>query len=615
MLDLFNFLKAFLQNEVETIAAFFMGIIVAVIFLSSLIYWGVGKLYAKKIRALEAEIAKLSNAKVQRDDFEKQLELATGRRQRDKKQLQLKDRETNDLQMKAAGLQERLAASQAKHEELAIRTKKESESVQQMITSLNAQISSVSEKLSAALKQAADYRQKFSAASSEAADYRQKFSSASNDLAEYRQKLTAASNETAEYKQKFSAAFNEAANYQQKLTAASNDTAEYKQKFSSASNEAASYQQKLSAALDETAEYKQKLSAASKEVADYQQKLSTASAKAAKKLEELNDTITSLAADCKSLNDQSEQIAVLQGRFWEAPVSRSSENLPVFRPLAKHKAAIIAVTNLKGGVGKTTLTANLAVTYSLMGQRVLAVDLDHQASLTGKCLTPDQVHDLRFGDGKFIENVFMAQSNFGRVASNNINHLNAQGLFLLAASEEFFNVEEHTKARWLMNLSGVDCRCLLRSALHSPEIQDRFDIIFLDCPPRWTTASINAMTCSDYLLIPTQLEEISTEAVPRLLAWLRNLKTQVNEIYSQIKILGVVANLTFPNTPQLTRTERAIWEALPRRCERAWNGPIYHFQEYIKKFSTTHALAAVDRNLGPKFIKLVEEIESRRKDL
>ena len=275
-----------------------------------------------------------------------------------------------------------------------------------------------------------------------------------------------------------------------------------------------------------------------------------------------------------------------------------------------------AVTNLKGGVGKTTLTANLAATYVQQGKQVLVVDLDFQASLTGCCLGPDGMRALKRDGGKWIDNVFQANADPIRVAMRSLTRIDGNGMHLLAASENLFDLEEQAKARWLMNLAGPDIRCLLRGALHDPSFADRFDIILLDCPPRWTPASINALTCCDYVLIPVLLDKISADAVPRLLQWLHNLKSI--KIYEEMNVLGVIANRTYPRE-KLIAKEARIWESLPGRCTDAWKHPVHHFEQVIRNKSefaeaagTTHVFAATMPGLQDMFVALVDEIETQR---
>jgi cellulose biosynthesis protein BcsQ len=310
--------------------------------------------------------------------------------------------------------------------------------------------------------------------------------------------------------------------------------------------------------------------------------------------------------------DHIKEIDALEGRIWEAP---PRPPIPPFRPLEERQAVIIAVTNLKGGVGKTSLTANLAATLWQRGKKVLAVDLDHQASLTNLCLSLERIHDLTLGDRKFVENVLKARDDFARVAWNNLTHLNDDGSCLLAASEDLADVEEHAKAQWLIAPGAFDMRYILRAALHDPLIQDRFDIILLDCPPRWTPASINALACCDFVLVPVLLDRTSAEAVPRLLAWMKSLKNK--NVCPDLAILGIIGNRAF-RKQQLTKREQGVWEILQGACADRWGAPVYLFSRFLPtsaqfaEAAERREFAAFDESLRPIFEELANEIDERK---
>jgi cellulose biosynthesis protein BcsQ len=326
---------------------------------------------------------------------------------------------------------------------------------------------------------------------------------------------------------------------------------------------------------------------------------------------------TSLKKQVTSLNDQAKLFEKLQGQLWDLPVDPAA--LVPFRPLGKNKAAIIAVINLKGGVGKTTLSANIGVTYAReMRRRVLAIDLDFQASLTGLCLSSADIAQLMIGDGRLIDNVFKDRSaGLAKRAFNNVVHTREPQLHLMANSESFAKVEEEAKARWIINHGGLDVRCILRSALHDPIFQDNFDLILIDCPPRWTTGSINAIACCDYVLIPTMLDRVSSEAVPRLLQWLRDLRRAAPDLYGHFEILGVLGNRAFPRE-KLIAQEQDIWDGLTKKCMAAWSVPVYAFATIVKdkaefrRAANNRQFAALHPDLQPAFLKLVGEIEARR---
>ncbi len=320
-----------------------------------------------------------------------------------------------------------------------------------------------------------------------------------------------------------------------------------------------------------------------------------------------------------ALDDQAKLIEKMQGQLWAVPVDK--DKIAPFRPLKKNGPVIIAVTNLKGGVGKTTLTANVAITYcSQKAKRVLVIDLDFQASLTNLCLSVESVSELSVGHGRLIDNVFKDFSpDAASLAFSNVSQTREPKLHLLAASENLASIEERSKARWLMNPGSADLRSVLRSALHHETFQDRFDVILIDCPPRWTTSSINAIACSDYVLIPTQLDRVSSEAVPRLLKWLREMQSVSPELYGQIKILGVLANRAYPREGMIEQ-EREIWKSLPEKCEKAWGKRVHFFGTIVKdkaefrRAANHRQFAALHADLKPVFLTLADEIEGRRRD-
>lgn len=319
----------------------------------------------------------------------------------------------------------------------------------------------------------------------------------------------------------------------------------------------------------------------------------------------------SLTAQCQAFAKQMGYIEQLEGRFWEAS---PGDDIPAFRPRQAGCATIIAVANLKGGVGKTTLTANLGATLWSKKKRVLLVDLDYQHSLTNLCLPADAVRDTQAGPGRLVEQLFRAQHPGAESVLNLLTRVGETSGYLLPCSEELANIEEHMKAKWLLQTAVGDVRYLLRAALHHPAIQDRFDYILLDCPPRLTLASINALTCSDYVLVPVLPDKTSTAGVPRFLHWLRILRGA--RVCPQLALLGVLANGT-QNKTRFTSRERDLWAETQRLCSDAWKEPAYFFDRFLPKkilfaeAAESKAFAALDRALKPIFAKLVAEFHKR----
>jgi cellulose biosynthesis protein BcsQ len=318
-----------------------------------------------------------------------------------------------------------------------------------------------------------------------------------------------------------------------------------------------------------------------------------------------------LHTQLKAAADHIQAIVDLEGRFWEKP---PMGEVPAFRQLKSGKPPIIALVNLKGGVGKTTITANLGATLWEQGYRTLLADLDNQGSLTALCLPDAQIHDVGLGGGRFVHHVFQAEAPDGAVVWDNLTHLGATEGRLLAATEVLADVEEHAKATWLLKPEVRDVRYDLRRALHDPVIQDRFDAILLDCPPRLSTACINALTCCDYVLIPVLLDKTSMDAVPRLLKWLRLL--QARGVCPELRILGVLANRT-RTKDKLGGRERDRWSSLADKCAVAWGEPVHLMERWIPNKASfadaaeSRKLAALDDELAPIFKDLLAELKRR----
>jgi cellulose biosynthesis protein BcsQ len=327
-------------------------------------------------------------------------------------------------------------------------------------------------------------------------------------------------------------------------------------------------------------------------------------------LKEQRDHVAALEQQVSSLTEQVQRLADFDGKIWE---QRPCRPVPPFRQLSERKVPVIAVVNLKGGVGKTTIAANLGAVLAVQNRRVLLIDTDYQGTLTSLCLAEGELVELR-RQGLFVD----------RLLANGVAP--AQGLALCAkripqlpharlvpADEPLAGVENKMMARWLLRPDGEDVRFSLRSALHGDGALGDYDVVLIDCPPRLTTACINALTVSDYVLIPVLLDHASTEAVPRLLKSLRELRSM---ICPELAMLGVVANRTYPRAEMIQR-ERQVWSDLPGRCKDAWGEPVHHFAARIRQHgefaeaARTRSFAALRPEVQSMFLDLANEIRSR----
>jgi chromosome partitioning protein len=253
------------------------------------------------------------------------------------------------------------------------------------------------------------------------------------------------------------------------------------------------------------------------------------------RLKEREEQNQQLAADLKRITEGAEEL-------WKVRPPRPYHNyLTGMR--APKGAKIVTVGNLKGGVGKTTLAANLAAYISETKKRpVLLIDLDFQASLTNMLLLAIE----REGTTESITPLLADDANLSSVVMNTV-HLTpklSQGWIVpsgydLSRRENQMLLEELTQ-----NSANIDVRYRLANALLLPEVREKYDAIILDMPPRMSVAAVNALVASHYLLVPTVLDRQSTEAISQFLTMMKGIKSDLS---LDLAVLGIVANMTKAN--------------------------------------------------------------------
>ena len=169
---------------------------------------------------------------------------------------------------------------------------------------------------------------------------------------------------------------------------------------------------------------------------------------------------------------------------------------------------IIAITNQKGGVGKTTTAVNLSACVAAQGKRVLLVDVDPQGNATSGLGKNEYegptVYDVLIGEAEAREAV--VETGFGPLS------LMPTAIELAGAEIELVAVENREQ--------------LLKNALSG--LRDVYDYIFIDRPPSLSLLTLNALTAADSVLIPIQCEYYALEGVGQLVNTVKLMRRKLN---------------------------------------------------------------------------------------
>lgn len=271
---------------------------------------------------------------------------------------------------------------------------------------------------------------------------------------------------------------------------------------------------------------------------------------------------------------------------------------------------VVSIINYKGGVGKTSLTANLGAELAWRGKKVLLIDLDAQASLTFSFITPED-WIKNFSDHLTIKSWFDAfekgkpvnLSKFINVPDRIKAKLAGRGeLHIICSHLGLINVDLDlavklggaSLAQAKANFISIHSR--LYFGLQEIRFSD-YDVILIDCPPNFNIVTKTAIVASDYIMVPTRPDQLSTLGIDYLMRNVEKLTKDYND-YAEVdagdavdkidpRAVGIVFTMIQEYANQPIAAQRAFMGQLRRNTDT----PI--FKHYIKRNDTLFADAPV----------------------
>lgn len=267
---------------------------------------------------------------------------------------------------------------------------------------------------------------------------------------------------------------------------------------------------------------------------------------------------------------------------------------------------VVSVINYKGGVGKTSLTANLGAELAWRGKNVLLIDLDAQASLTFSFIRPsewskdfEKEGTIKSWFDSFENGAPIPLSELINTPSRVASKLSGRGkLDVIYSHLGLINVdlELATKlgganlAQGKKNFISVHRRLLDGISDFGTE---SYDVVLIDCPPNFNIVTKTAIIASDFILVPTRPDELSTLGIDYLLRSVRGLVKDYND-YAELDAGASVESIT-PAIVGIVFTMIQEYDSQPISAQRTYIASVRSgrklpvFDSYIKRNDTLFA--------------------------
>ena len=288
---------------------------------------------------------------------------------------------------------------------------------------------------------------------------------------------------------------------------------------------------------------------------------------------------------------------------------------------------VVSVVNYKGGVGKTTVTSNLAIHIAAKGKRVLMIDVDPQTNLTLSFIDNGTWEEQYAKKGKtlmsFFEPIFLGSEDRVSLESLIIPLIVEDiEVDIISSHLDLINVDTELAATLIggnqLHLASNYLKAHNYFREEIGALKEKYDLILIDCGPSFNTVTKNALTASDLYLTPSKMDYLSTFGVLHLVRNIDNYVHTYNEYVKLIKhatkiapeMLGVVATMVGIYDDALIKANQRYWDELESAGHRM-------FKSYLRENIAHYSMAPLNnipvilsKGSHPTILELVSELKS-----
>ena len=230
----------------------------------------------------------------------------------------------------------------------------------------------------------------------------------------------------------------------------------------------------------------------------------------------------------------------------------------------------IAITNFKGGVGKTTTALNLGAALASESRRVLLIDNDPQGNLTSALgYTPGEQKNTL---AKLLLVQIDSPEDLELHLPRTVIHTET-GIDLIPANKRLADAAARLQVMQLSQYNMAEaaetpCEMMMNRLLDASRAQ--YDYIIIDCGLKHELLTVNALAAADYCIIPVQAHFLASEGIPDVLELIRNVQSRFN---SRLEVAGILLTM-YQSRPQLCQSVRAAVAELYGDSLRVFERPI-----------------------------------------